>query len=873
MIPVIPRQRQFKAQTRKRFNDLLKYLQGVVEQGQEGPQPITGLFSDIIDYATEPLTTGVEGEKCIAIRTHGVNGIETASIEMNAVSMRNHRCADPVFHFILSWPEHERPIAAEIFDAAEHALRALGMEEHQYVLAVHANTDNLHCHIAVNRVHPTTFKSHHIQWAKRTLHFAARESEIKHGWSHDNGIYVVHVDGHGKKHIVLGRGAASPEVQLGEAGELEPSGVEAELSTWHDSESLESWLKKDVAKALKKALPGLQSWQGLHLWLEQRRIELQDTGGGGLRLRTTSAETGEVVDLPLSRGLRILRRPELEAAWGRYIPPLSIDAESVSLAHLTQADINHGVEHVLNLDGGQRPPEHVLRRAKLPAGASTQGVHSLPAMPDRSMDGQGRGEAEGGSPVLLPRAVHDGLEYVGSGERGDVRRPRAGPNRGGGEGEPGGLVGRRAGRDPFKRAAQRELRKEQRLDLRRRFATYRNLVRDADSTYFGEVARLRAEKRRATDRISLEQRAARASVLKQVSSVVDRQLSLAVIHDEAVRQRLLADDAYQRAFDEVKKERALPLSWRAWLHEQSKRGDRAALSALRGIVYQAQRDAKGERHTEEIDEEDESRADYADEQYKRFLKRLLEEEQREVAIRAARLDMARPHEMDVLLRSYTGLLWSVTGNGNVQYTRQGGAAAFNDRGNRVTFDRVLVTDEDILLALVHSREKFGRTLTLTGSDPVFLQRMAKLADDLGIKVLNPDLQGVIAVHREERHTNFAEALMADARAAVAATFETNALGPSTAVERVQGMVLSIDPHAHFVDAKEAALRSTRLVGNVVATLEESGGLVAQHIGRHRYVVHALALPPGLADGELLTVEYQGGAARLIETGKDASKER
>ncbi|ART61542.1 hypothetical protein CBP36_21505 (plasmid) [Acidovorax carolinensis] len=61
-----------------------------------------------------------------------------------------------------------------------------------------------------------------------------------------------------------------------------------------------------------------------------------------------------------------------------------------------------------------------------------------------------------------------------------------------------------------------------------------------------------------------------------------------------------------------------------------------------------------------------------------------------------------------------------------------------------------VTDDEIKLALVHSREKFGRQITLTGDDPVFVERMARLAEDMGLSVLNPELKPVIEAHREAK---------------------------------------------------------------------------------------------------------------------------
>lgn len=84
------------------------------------------------------------------------------------------------------------------------------------------------------------------------------------------------------------------------------------------------------------------------------------------------------------------------------------------------------------------------------------------------------------------------------------------------------------------------------------------------------------------------------------------------------------------------------------------------------------------------------------------------------------------------------------------YEKDNGQNLFTDRGNRVTFDRKFVTDDDIRLALLHAQQKFGNELTLTGDDPRFKERMAQLADDMGLKVLNPELQEAIKLHRLEK---------------------------------------------------------------------------------------------------------------------------
>lgn len=86
----------------------------------------------------------------------------------------------------------------------------------------------------------------------------------------------------------------------------------------------------------------------------------------------------------------------------------------------------------------------------------------------------------------------------------------------------------------------------------------------------------------------------------------------------------------------------------------------------------------------------------------------------------------------------------------VEHKSETGDHLFTDRGNNFTFDREKVTDDEIRLTLAAAEHKFGKQLTLTGDDPIFTARMATLADDMGITVLNPELKNIITNHRVAR---------------------------------------------------------------------------------------------------------------------------
>jgi hypothetical protein len=68
-----------------------------------------------------------------------------------------------------------------------------------------------------------------------------------------------------------------------------------------------------------------------------------------------------------------------------------------------------------------------------------------------------------------------------------------------------------------------------------------------------------------------------------------------------------------------------------------------------------------------------------------------------------------------------------------QKINQDGLPVFVDRGTRVSFDRVIVTDAAIRSALLHAKENFGEPLQLFGDNPTFLERMARIASEMGLK--------------------------------------------------------------------------------------------------------------------------------------------
>ncbi|MCA8225485.1 MULTISPECIES: TraI/MobA(P) family conjugative relaxase [Burkholderia] len=214
---------------------------------------------------------------------HNCLSLSSAAAEMNAVAAQNARVKDAVYHIVLSWPANESPTDAQAFECGAHALSAVGMGDHQYVFAVHRDTDNTHLHIAVNRVNPNTFRAVYPDRDYFKLDRAMRELELKFGWQHENGPYAV-FERNG--HVVIDWASKSPSTNG-----KRPTPA-ADMERHADQESLFSYARGEPRKALLSALKNDQlTWRQLHNLLAKYGLELREKGQGFAIYDLNSADT------------------------------------------------------------------------------------------------------------------------------------------------------------------------------------------------------------------------------------------------------------------------------------------------------------------------------------------------------------------------------------------------------------------------------------------------------------------------------------------------------------------------------------------------------------------------------------------------------
>lgn len=232
----------------------------------------------VVDYITEPENVN-SIEKCI--HSEAVNflssDLHSQKAEMTALAQEAVRSKDPIDHWVLSWKENERPTPEQAREAAAIFIKQCGLEGHQYVYGLHDDTDNMHVHIAVNRVHPDTLKVVKINkgFDKEAGHQAIAIIEKKQGWSvEENARYRTN------DHAELVIDPATKRPQIFTAGEKqqEPTGKARDMEIQTGQKSAQRVGIENAAPIIAQAT----SWKELHAAMAEAGMQYQRKGSGAV---------------------------------------------------------------------------------------------------------------------------------------------------------------------------------------------------------------------------------------------------------------------------------------------------------------------------------------------------------------------------------------------------------------------------------------------------------------------------------------------------------------------------------------------------------------------------------------------------------------
>ncbi len=136
------------------------------------------------DYILDSANGTTEGEKVASYRVTncGTDDPADAAILIQATQAANTRSkAEKTYHFVYSFPPGEQPDLETLHAIEDKLCAAIGLDEHQRVSAVHIDTDNLHVHVAINKVHPTGLQNIEPYYDQFRLMEACERLEVEHG--------------------------------------------------------------------------------------------------------------------------------------------------------------------------------------------------------------------------------------------------------------------------------------------------------------------------------------------------------------------------------------------------------------------------------------------------------------------------------------------------------------------------------------------------------------------------------------------------------------------------------------------------------------------------------------------------------------------
>ena len=205
-------------------------------------------YAGLLQYLLDPQN---KNERVGEVRLTNCQSMDPviATIEvLNTQSLNQRATGDKTYHLVLSFRAGEQPDARTLRALEDRVCAALGYAEHQRVSVVHHDTDNLHVHIAINKIHPTRHTMLSPYNDHITLGKVCQQLEREFGLQRDNHT--------ARKH--------SAENQ---AGDMEQhAGVE----------SLLGWIKRECWSNMISAA----SWEALHDVMSANGLLLHERGNG-----------------------------------------------------------------------------------------------------------------------------------------------------------------------------------------------------------------------------------------------------------------------------------------------------------------------------------------------------------------------------------------------------------------------------------------------------------------------------------------------------------------------------------------------------------------------------------------------------------------
>lgn len=238
-------------------------------------------------------------EKCTYFRavnyfcdTSDIPGLCQETADLADQKHVNASCV--INHYLLSFDKFYVPSNDEIDFSVKTLMTTFEMLECQHVYGRHDDTDNIHVHILVNRVNPSTYQAHRI-----------------------NGGFDIRA-GHQARMLIEEALCLTPAPKSSS-----PAFTPIELAT-----GFEQW-DRTITSIVKPILDITKSWEYLHLCLNEQGMTLIRSGNGLVITLGSYLVRASKIDQRLSKN-------NLELKLGPYQPPYIIRNVQVNLEEFSR---------------------------------------------------------------------------------------------------------------------------------------------------------------------------------------------------------------------------------------------------------------------------------------------------------------------------------------------------------------------------------------------------------------------------------------------------------------------------------------------------------------------------------------------------------
>lgn len=217
---------------------------------------------------------------------------------LNTQIQNSRSKSDKTYHLFVSFREGEQVDSETLKIIEERICEGLGFGEHQRISVVHHDTDNLHIHVAINKIHPTRYSIHEPYRDYKTLAQLCEKLEREFGLEVDNHY---------------------PQKTRSEnkADDMERhSGIQ----------SLLGWIKRECSDQIK----GAQSWTELHAVMQSNGLKIHESGNGLI----ITDQSG--LSVKASSVAREFSKAKLEQRYGVF-EPMATQKAAQSQARRSQA--------------------------------------------------------------------------------------------------------------------------------------------------------------------------------------------------------------------------------------------------------------------------------------------------------------------------------------------------------------------------------------------------------------------------------------------------------------------------------------------------------------------------------------------------------